>query len=81
MLLYFEFEEKRRKADVTWPKNNDTIIVHVTDRELIKEMPSDLYFEIKGGSKITFVEEDPANKRLSQLQKMIGRRLQELQNK
>ena len=81
MLLYFEFEEKRRKADVVWPKGNDNIIVHVTDRELTRNLPADLYYEIDGGNKVVFTIEDITDKRLIELQNTIGRRLQELVNR
>lgn len=81
MMLYFEFEEKRRKADVMWPKNEGNIIVHVTDKELAKDLPTDLYFEVKGGNKVVFIVEDAANKRLLELQNVITRRLQELVNR
>ncbi len=81
MLLYFEFEEKRRKADVTWPKNKENIIVHITDRELAKELPADLFYEIEKGNKVVYVVEDSGNKRLTELQSVIGRRLQEFVTK
>lgn len=81
MLLYFEFEEKRRKADVMWPKGEGNIVVHVTDRELAKKLPTDLYFEVDAGNKVVFTIEDPANKRLLELQNVLGRRLQELVNR
>lgn len=81
MLLYFEFEEKRRKADVMWPKNNGDIVVHVADKELAKELPTDLHYEIDEASKVAFIIEDPANKRLMELQTVLGRRLQELVNR
>ncbi|MDQ6814947.1 MAG: hypothetical protein M3040_14520 [Bacteroidota bacterium] len=81
MLLYFEFEEKRRKADVQWPKHNGNIVVHVTDKELIKDLPVDLYYEVDKGSKVSFIIEDPLNKRLMELQNVLCRRLQELVNR
>lgn len=81
MMLYFEFEEQRRKADVIWPKNKGSIIVHVTDKELAKDLPTDLYFEVDGRNKVVFTIEDAANKRLLELQNVITRRLQELVNR
>lgn len=78
MLLYFEFEEKRRKADVIWPKNKGNIIVHITDKEIAREMPTDLYYEIEDGNKVVFTIEDILDKRLLELQNVIARRLQEL---
>jgi hypothetical protein len=78
MLLYFEYEEKRRKAEVAWPKNHGDIVVHVTDKELAKEFPTDLHFEIESGNRVVFTAEDIANKRLLELQNVISRRLQEL---
>ncbi|MCW3111861.1 MAG: hypothetical protein JWR18_257 [Segetibacter sp.] len=80
MLLYFEFEDKRRKADVTWPRNGGNIIVHVTDRELAKDLPTDLYYEVRRGNKLEFTVEDSENERLLELQTVLGRRLQELVN-
>lgn len=81
MMLYFEFEEKRRKADVTWPKNEGNIIVHITDNELTKDLPADLYFEVTRGNKVDFIIEDSGNDRLLALQNVLSRRLQELVNK
>lgn len=81
MLLYFEFEEKRRKADVIWPQNKGNIVVHVTDKELAKDLPTDLYYEVEEGNKVVFTIEDPANKRLLELQNVLSRRLQELANR
>lgn len=81
MLLYFEFEDKRRKADVVWPKNEGNIVVHVADKELAKNLPTDLYFEVDVSNKVVFTIEDPANKRLLELQSVLGRRLQELVNR
>lgn len=81
MLLYFEFEEKRRKADVEWSKNRENIVVHVNDKELAKDLPTDLYYEVRNGNKVVFTIEDSSNERLSELQNVIGRRLQELENK
>lgn len=81
MLLYFEFEDKRRKADVEWPKNNGNIIVHVHDKEIAAHLPTDLYFEVENDNKVVFIIEDSSNKRLLELQRVLGRRLQELVNK
>ncbi len=81
MILYFEFEERRVKAEVTWPKNGGTITVHITDTELANELPPDLLFDIKQGNKVAYTIEDTNDKRLVELQNVISRRLQELVNK
>jgi hypothetical protein len=81
MVLYFEFEERRVKAEVTWPKNRGTITVHITDRELVKKFPPDLLFDIEAGNKVVYTIEDPGDKRLIELQNVISRRLQEFVNK
>lgn len=81
MLLYFEFEEKRRKAEVTWPKTDENVIVHITDSELAKDLPTDLYFEIRPRNKVAFIIENPHHKRLLELQEVIKRRLQEVVQK
>jgi len=78
MLLYFEYEEKRRKADVLWPKNDGNIVVHLSDKDLAKEFPTDLYFEIEQGNKVVYTAEDASNMRLLELQNIISRKLQEL---
>jgi hypothetical protein len=78
MLMYFEYEEKRRKAEVVWPKNKGNIVVHIADKELAKDFPTDLYFEVERGNKVVFTVEDSANRRLLELQSVISRRLQEL---
>ncbi|MDB5245881.1 MAG: hypothetical protein JWQ40_275 [Segetibacter sp.] len=77
MILYFEFEEKRRKAEVTWPRNDENIIVHITDPDIAKDLPTDLFFEIEKGYNVTYTIENPDNKRLLDLQTVIRRRLQE----
>ncbi|MCW3080202.1 hypothetical protein [Segetibacter sp.] len=81
MLLYFEFEDKRRKADVEWPRNKGNIVVHINDREIAAHLPTDLYYEVEDGNKVVFTIEDSSNKRLSALQSVLGKRLQELVNK
>ena len=81
MLLYFEFEDKRRRADVSWPGNNDNIVVHLTDKELASEFPTDLYYTVEDDRKVSFEIEDIANERLLELQNVIRRRLQEFTNK
>jgi len=78
MLVYFEFEEKRRKADVSWPKDGQNIIVHITDLELARQFPTDLLYDIENENRVVFTIEDPANKQLLELQNVIKRRLQEL---
>lgn len=81
MLLYFEFEDKRRRADVTWPKSGETIVVHLNEKELINDFPSDLYFTVEDNRKVEFAIEDSSNERLLDLQNVIRRRLQEFTNK
>ncbi len=81
MLLYFEFEGRRVVADVEWPKGDDPIVVHLTDAKMVKEFPTDLNFEIKGSRKVSYILEDKDNKRLTELQDVIGRRLQEFVTK
>lgn len=80
MTLYFDFEEQRRTAEVAWPETRGSIHVNVTDTELSKRFPSDLIFDINQRNKVTFIEESADNKKLVQLQKAIGKRLQELAN-
>lgn len=81
MTLYFDFEEQRRMAEVTWPENAGSIYVVITDEELIQKLPADLIYDINGRRKVTFIEENPDNKRLIRLQKAIGRKLQEFANR
>lgn len=81
MTIYFDFEEQRRMAEVTWPENEGTIQVTITDNELTKKLPADLIYDLNARRKITFIEENPDNKRLIRLQKVIGRKLQEFANK
>jgi hypothetical protein len=81
MILYFEFDERRVKAEVNWPKGRGTISVHVTDPQLANEMPTDLLFDIAPLNKVTYIIENPDNKRLIHLQKTISKRLQEFVNK
>ena len=82
MLIYFEFEHRRSKADVILPgKESDSIIVHLQDVLLTHKLPSDLYFERNRENKVVFTIENPANKRLYELQAVLAKRLQELVNK
>jgi len=81
MLLYFEFEERRVKADVTWPKGKGSISVHVTDPDLARDLPTDLLFDVGANNKVHYTIEDRDNKRLIELQDVIARRLQEFVNK
>jgi hypothetical protein len=81
MLLYFEFDDKRVKADVTWPKDKGPITVHLTDAELTRDLPSDLLFDVEAGNKVSYTIEDRDDKRLIELQDVISRRLQEFVNK
>lgn len=78
MILYFEYDNRRVKANVDWPKNDEPIAVHLTDPQMIKEFPTDLFFEVATGRKVVFTIEDKDNNRLTELQSVIARRLQEL---
>jgi len=66
-------------AEVNWPKNAETIQVLLTDKRLIKDFPADLLFD-KRGNKITYTIENPDNKRLAELQRVLSKRLQEFAN-
>ena len=78
MILYFDFEGIRMNADVDWPEDANTIYVTLTDKRLIRDFPPDLIYDLSRSNKITFHLENPSNKRLTELQKIIGRRLQEI---
>ena len=78
MLLYFDFEDKRRKADVVWPIGDEAIVVHIADNGLTGNFPNDLYFRIDDKGKVWFDIEDKANLRLLDLQNCLRRRIQEL---
>jgi hypothetical protein len=81
MLLYFEFEDKRRRAEVTWPKADESIVAHILEKELVAEFPADLYYRFDDCNKVVFDVEDRDNERLLDLQNVIRRRLQEFANK
>ena len=81
MILYFEFEDRRVKADVLWPKDDEPIAVHLTDPQMKRELPTDLLFEVGEGRKVEYTIESPDDKRLIELQSVIARRLQEFVNK
>lgn len=81
MLLYFEFEEQRHRADVTWQKKGENIVVHLTDIALTRKFPTDLYFKVTEGNKVEFDIEDKDNTRLLDLQNVLRRRLQEFVTK
>lgn len=81
MILYFEFEGRRVNAEVTWPKDGDPIEVRVTDKKITKDLPPDLYFDVRPGNKVSYIVEDPQNKRLVELQDVLSRRLQEFVTK
>ena len=68
-------------ANVTWPKGDDPIVVNLTDRQMVREFPTDLYFEVGVKNKVEFIIEDKDNERLIDLQNVISRRLQEFVNK
>jgi hypothetical protein len=81
MTLYFEFEQRRVKAEVDWPKDKGAISVHLTDPELSAELAPDLLFDITAGNKVSYTIESRDDKRLIELQSVISRRLQEFVNK
>lgn len=81
MLLYFEFDEKRVQAHVDWPRDDEPIAVHLTDPKMIREFPTDLFFDVETGRKVMFTIEDKDNDRLLELQSVIARRLQEFVTK
>lgn len=81
MLLYFEFDDRRVKAEVAWPKKSGTITVHITDPRLAREMPTDFFYEVERGNKVVFTIENPDDKRQIELQSVIAKRLQEFVNK
>lgn len=78
MLLYFDFEGIRYKADLTWPKDDGAIIVHLTDKELTDSFPGDLFFNLNDKGIVGFDAEDMANSRLLGLQNCLRKRIQEL---
>lgn len=80
MTLYYDFEGKRMNAEVYWPKNASTIQVQLTDNRLTRDLPDDLLFDINRINKISYMVENPANRRLTELQKVLGKRLQEFAN-
>jgi hypothetical protein len=81
MLLYFEFEERRVQADVKWPEDDEPIEVHVLDKQIAEDFPTDLFFDVEDGKQVTFIIEDKDNERLIDLQTIISRRLQEFVTK
>lgn len=80
MTLYYDFEGKRMNAEVYWPKNASTIQVQLTDNRLTRDLPDDLLFDINRINKISYMVENPANRRLTELQKVLAKRLQEFAN-
>lgn len=80
MNLYFEFEGRRRKAEVTWPVKGGNIVVNLTDLEMVKRFPPDLIFELSAQNKVTYILESQDNKKLIELQNVLGKKLQELVN-
>ena len=80
MTLYYDFEGKRMNAEVYWPKNASTIQVQLTDNRLTRDLPDDLLFDINRINKISYMVENPGNKRLTELQKVLAKRLQEFAN-
>jgi hypothetical protein len=78
-MLYFEFEGRRLNAEVTWPKGDDgTITVLVTDARIARELPTDLFFDMNDGNRISYTIESPDNRRLTELQRVISRRLEDI---
>lgn len=80
MTLYYDFEGKRMNAEVYWPKNAGTIQVQLTDNRLTRDLPDDLLFDINRINKISYMVENPGNRRLTELQKVLAKRLQEFAN-
>lgn len=80
MTLYYDFEGKRMNAEVYWPKNASTIQVQLTDNRLTRDLPDDLLFDINRINKISYMVENPGNRRLTELQKVLAKRLQEFAN-
>lgn len=80
MTLYYDFEGKRMNAEVYWPKNASTIQVQLTDNRLTGDLPDDLLFDINRINKISYMVENPTNRRLTELQKVLAKRLQEFAN-
>ena len=80
MTLYYDFEGKRMNAEVYWPKNASTIQVQLTDNRLTRDLPDDLLFDINRINKISYMVENPTNRRLTELQKVLAKRLQEFAN-
>ncbi|WP_207493233.1 hypothetical protein [Aridibaculum aurantiacum] len=81
MILYFEFEDRRVKANVDWPKSDEPIAVHLTDAAMVREFPTDLFFDVEAPRKVVFTIEDKDNERLIELQSVLARRLQEFVTK
>lgn len=77
MTFYYDFENRRWHATVFWPKGATTLNVELTDKFITRQFPADLIYEVRNGNTIEFIIEDQANKRLCNLQKVIGKRLQE----
>ena len=80
MIFYFDFEGRKLHAQVYWPDKGTTIQVALTDSLLIRQFPSDLIYELKSGNRIAYTIESRENKRLCELQRSIGKRLQEFAN-
>ena len=80
MTLYYDFEGKRMNAEVYWPKNASTIQVQLTDNRLTRDLPDDLLFDINRINKISYMVENPGNRILTELQKVLAKRLQEFAN-
>lgn len=78
MLIYFDFEGIRMNADVDWPEDATSITVNLTDPRLVREFPPDLLYDLNNGTRVTYYAENPRNRRLVELQKVIAKRLQEI---
>ncbi len=79
MILYYDFEGKRMNAEVYWPGKVGSVQVQLTDKRL-KDFPEDLLFDINRHNKITYTVENPSNRRLTELQMVLSKRLQEFAN-
>lgn len=79
MVLYFDFEGKRMNAEIYWPDSAGTIQVQLTDKRL-QNFPGDLLFDINRYNKVTYTVENASDRRLTNLQMVLGKRLQEFAN-
>ena len=77
MILYYDFEGKRMHAEVDWPTAAGTITVQLTDKRL-KNFPGDLLFDVNRYNKVSYMVENASDRRLTNLQMVLWKRLQEV---